>query len=129
MAIFYKIYKQKTNFNCTTTDSYRARAKTTAHYNSNDIAKMIAQRSALTAGDVASVLINYSEIVCELLDDGCKVSLGELGSLRASLRSKAVADPGDFDTRLHIQRANIVFTPSKRLKQMLKSCKYKRVNR
>ena len=52
------------------------------------IAKILAQKSSLTTGDVINVLENLMEEIPRWLSQGYSVSLGELGTFRLSLSSQ-----------------------------------------
>jgi hypothetical protein len=58
--------------------------------------------------------------------DGNIIRLGELGSLRLKLRSEGRDNKNDVDVSC-IKDVCIVFTPGKRLKEMLKKIEYKKI--
>jgi predicted histone-like DNA-binding protein len=84
----------------------------------NDIKKEISNMSALSKGDVASVLDGISDVTPKYLLMGKSVKLGNIGSLRITFSSVGVDDPADFNVSL-ISGKKFVFTPSPELKKVL----------
>ena len=83
-----------------------------------DLAKEIVSISALSRGDVSSVIENLLEILPKYLLMGKSVNLGELGTLRVSFGSEGVDDEKDFNVN-KITSVKIVFTPGVELKKQL----------
>jgi predicted histone-like DNA-binding protein len=83
-----------------------------------DLAKEIVNMSALSRGDVSSVIENLLEILPKYLLMGKSVSLGELGTMRVSFGSEGVDSEADFSTG-KISGVKIVFTPGVELKKQL----------
>ena len=83
-----------------------------------DLAKEIVTISALSRGDVSSVIENLLEILPKYLLMGKSVSLGELGTLRVSFGSEGVEDEKDFNVN-KISSVKIVFTSGVELKKQL----------
>ena len=63
-----------------------------------------------TRGTVRGVILDMCECLVEMLLEGKKVQLGELGNFWISLESKGAEDPKKF-TAENITGVNIVFTP------------------
>ena len=84
----------------------------------SDLAKEIVTVSALSRGDVSSVIENLLEILPKYLLMGKSVSLGELGTLRVSFGSEGVENEKDFIAS-KISGVKIVFTPGVELKKQL----------
>ncbi|GHT58159.1 hypothetical protein AGMMS50239_02130 [Bacteroidia bacterium] len=83
-----------------------------------DLAKEIVSISALSRGDVSSVIENLLDILPKYLLMGKSVSLGELGTLRVSFGSEGVENEKDFNAG-KISGVRIVFTPGVELKKQL----------
>jgi predicted histone-like DNA-binding protein len=83
-----------------------------------DLAREIVNMSALSRGDVSSVIENLLEILPKYLLMGKSVSLGELGTMRVSFGSEGVANEKDFNTG-KISGVKIIFTPGVELKKQL----------
>lgn len=79
------------------------------------IAKQIAGRSSLTAGDIKSVLSNFLEEVPTFMLLGYSVKLNELGTFRISFSSKGVDVAADFRTTM-INGLKVIYTPDVELK-------------
>ena len=87
-----------------------------------EMAKLIAQRSSLSVGDVYSVIYSLFEAIPDYLEEGRSVSLGDMGKLRASFSSKGVEDAKTFTARM-ITKKRIIFTPGVELKKQIENIK------
>lgn len=91
-----------------------------------DIALDLEQKSALNSGDIGSVLDNLADQIPNYLLDGLTVSLGDLGSLRLSLKGEGAESPGSFHVGM-IQNVKIIFIPGKVLKEKIAKAKFEKV--
>ncbi|MDR2193177.1 MAG: hypothetical protein LBP19_01710, partial [Treponema sp.] len=82
------------------------------------IAKEIEGRSALSLGDVQSVLSNLVEILPLFLKLGQSVNLEGFGSFRITVSSDGTDKPEDLNAR-HIRGVKLSFLPSAALKRNL----------
>jgi predicted histone-like DNA-binding protein len=82
----------------------------------HDIAKEIEQRSALSLGDVQSVLSNMVEVLPVFLKLGQSVKLEGFGTFRISVTSEGLAAADDLSTR-QVKGVKIIFLPSTELKR------------
>lgn len=116
MAIKYAVQKTQTGKDKTV--YYHARAEYDGVTHLNDIAQMVEQISAISVGDVLSVLNTLGKIVAVELANGRIVDLGDLGRLRLSLRAKGVAKPEEVKHET-ILATRAIFVPGQaiRLKQ------------
>jgi predicted histone-like DNA-binding protein len=90
------------------------------------LAREIVGTSALSRGDVSSVVENLIDIIPKYLLMGKSISLGELGTLRVSFSSKGVEEQKDFGVN-KISGVKIVFTPGIELKQQLHNIRFEKV--
>ncbi len=88
MAIKYAI--QRTQTGKEKKEYYYARAQYDGVTKLEDVAQLVEQISAISTGDVLSVLNTLGKIVATELANGRIVDLGDLGRIRLSLRSKGV---------------------------------------
>ncbi|GAD05683.1 DNA-binding protein, histone-like family [Porphyromonas crevioricanis JCM 15906] len=91
------------------------------------LSRLIGQISALSEGDVKSVLDTMSRLVARDLIDGRLVSLGDLGRLRLTVRAQAPKADGEFLTRM-IRKPGIVFSPGQLIRSELRDVKFMRVD-
>jgi predicted histone-like DNA-binding protein len=82
------------------------------------ISKEIEGRSALSLGDVQSVLSNLVEVLPVFLKLGQSVNLEGFGSFRISVSSEGTAAPEELNAR-HVKGVKLVFLPSADLKRNL----------
>jgi predicted histone-like DNA-binding protein len=83
-----------------------------------EIAKEIEGRSALSFGDVQSVLSNLVEVLPIFLKLGQSVNIEGFGSFRVSVSSEGTAAPEELNAR-HIKGVKLLFLPSLDLKRNL----------
>jgi predicted histone-like DNA-binding protein len=83
-----------------------------------DIAREITGRSALSLGDVQSVLSNLMEILPVFLKLGQSVNLEGFGIFRISVTSEGAARPEELNAR-HVKDVKLLFLPSVDLKRNL----------
>ena len=88
-----------------------------------EIAREIEARSALSLGDVQSVLSNLVEILPNYLRLGQSINLEGLGSFRISVTSDGAATPEELNAH-HVRGARMVFLPSRDLKRSLEEISY-----
>lgn len=90
------------------------------------ISKRIESYSTLSRVDIIAVITALVDEVHDGLSDGYIVRLGELGSLRLIIGSEGVDSPTDFKHSM-INKSRIYFNPGKRIKELYKNLKFKRV--
>lgn len=108
MAIKYAV--QRTTAGKDKTVYYHARAQYDGVTSIEDIAQLVEQISAISVGDVLSVLNTLGKIVATELANGRIVDLGDLGRIRLSLRAKGVATMEEVK-RETIQSTRAIFVP------------------
>ena len=89
----YKIIKQRNALDKDKSEMFYPRLTGRQHYELNDVAKMISERSSLTKGDIVATLVSLEEIIPKLLISGHTVKLGELGTF--SLHAKTSTSPDE----------------------------------
>ena len=113
MAIKYAV--QRTTAGKDKTVYYHARAQYDGVTHLDDIAQMVEQISAISTGDVLSVLNTLGKIVAVELANGRIVDLGDLGRIRLSLRAKGVATPEEVRHET-IQSTRAIFVPGQAIR-------------
>ena len=81
--------------------------------------------SALSRGDISSVLENTVDIIPKYLLMGKSVQLGELGTLRLSFSSEGVGDPNTFTVGM-IRGKKVLFTAGPLIKGILNNMSFER---
>jgi predicted histone-like DNA-binding protein len=84
-----------------------------------DIAREIEARSALTVGDVQSVLTNLVSVLPTFLKMGSSVRMEGFGSFHLSVSSEGVERAEDLGTS-QLRGVKIVFMPSEELKNSVR---------
>lgn len=106
---------------------YYAQAKSTGEITYKTLAKEIASKSSLNAGDVFNVLEVLTQVLNREISDGRIVRLGDFGSLQLSLSSEGVDAVEKFNAS-HIKGNKIIFRPGKDLKAIMNNLEYKKVS-
>ncbi|GMO25577.1 MAG: hypothetical protein Pg6A_12910 [Termitinemataceae bacterium] len=88
-----------------------------------EIAKEIEGRSALSLGDVQSVLSNLMEVMPIFLKLGQSVKLEGFGTFRVTVSSDGTAAPEELNAH-HIKGAKLIFQPSVNLKRSLEDISF-----
>jgi predicted histone-like DNA-binding protein len=91
----------------------------TGKITTKEIAEAIAGRSALTRGDIESVLLNFIDELPTFLKHGMSVQLGNFGTIRLTISSEGVEEGKPF-TANNIKGVRVVFTPSVEFKDSLR---------
>lgn len=107
----------------TKTTSYYAQAKYGGVTSQEDIAQMVSQISAISVGDVLSVMNTVSMLLSIELANGRIVDLGDLGRFRATLRSKSCDKPENFK-RVMIHGNRVIFVPGHQVRIKMKNASY-----
>ncbi|GHU30765.1 hypothetical protein FACS1894172_04550 [Spirochaetia bacterium] len=84
----------------------------------SEIAKEIEGRSALSLGDVQSVMSNLMEVMPSFLKLGQSIKLERFGTFRVTVSSDGTATPDELDVH-HVKGVKLVFLPSVELKYNL----------
>ncbi len=125
MAISFKVKEQKLKtVNGEQTFCF-ARAVSNGETSIEQLQKLIAKISAVSEGDVRSVLMTLTQLVALELGEGRIVSLGDLGRLRVGLRSKASDSKEKFRSQ-DIKRVRAVFVPGILIREALQTASLKR---
>jgi predicted histone-like DNA-binding protein len=90
------------------------------------LTKGIEKTSTVSGADIRAVLYAMVEEAVIGLSEGRIIRLGELGSLRISISSEG-KDKAEEVTASSVKKAKVIFTPGTKLKDMLKSAKFTKV--
>ncbi len=125
MAISFKVREQKLKTAKGEQTFCFARAVNNGETTIEQLQKLIAKISAVSEGDVRSVLMTLTQLVALELGEGRIVSLGDLGRLRVGLRSKASESKEKFRSQ-DIKRVRAVFVPGMFIREALQTASLKR---
>lgn len=90
------------------------------------LTKSIEKISTVSGADIRAVLYAMVDVMNDTLANGQIVRLGDLGSLRVSFGSNGYDTPEEVNAAT-IKREKVLFTPSKSIKNTLKTLEYKKV--
>ena len=86
----------------------------------SDIAESVGYANSATPADVLAVWSAMEREIIRALENGRRVSLGNLGTLRLEVGTKAGKSTAKSVTSKDIEAKGVTFTPSKKLNQKLK---------
>ena len=87
------------------------------------LTKGIEKTSTVNGADIRAVLYALVEEAVTGLSEGRIIRLGDLGSLRITISSEARDTPEQVNAAA-VKKAGVIFTPGKKLQDMLKAAKY-----
>lgn len=109
------------------TPKYYAIAASSGRISLVGLSKRISRMSSLSRPDITAVLEALTVIMPELLADGRIIDLGNLGSLRATIKSEA-SDTAAEVTGANVKQVKAYFRPGKELKNALDNASFKKVD-
>lgn len=107
--IYYNVIKRKSPKDGTV--KFYAMINRASYVTLNQVAENISRECTLTVHDIKAVLSSLQEQIILQLQDGKSVRFGDLGSFRATLQSKGVANKEDFK-KSNISRVMVRFVRS-----------------
>ena len=90
------------------------------------VTKIIERACTLTGADIRAVLYALVEEAVNGLSEGKIVRLGDLGSLRVTIHSEGKDTPEEVCATT-VKKAGVIFTPGKKLKEMLRIARFEKV--
>jgi len=93
-----------------------------------EIAKVIAQRSTVSVGDVLATLYGLVQVMEQYLHDGYSVKLDDLGVFRLSATSAGYVTPEECQPH-RVRAAKLCFRADTQIKSNLKFVKFERDKR
>ena len=87
------------------------------------LTKNIEKASTVSGADIRAVLYALVEEAVGGLSEGRIIRLGDLGSLRITLSSEGKEKPEQV-TAAAVKKTSVIFTPGKKLQEMMKSAKF-----
>lgn len=118
MAFRYVVRKRTFGFDKTNTEKYVARAFSVADIDYDTLCDQITKQGLIPRGIVKSVMDGLIDAICTYMSVGATVRMGDFGSFRPGLNSKAQIAEEDVTANV-IYRQKMIFTPGKLLKNML----------
>ena len=85
--------------------------------------KGIEKTSTVNGADIRAVLYAMVEEAVLGLSEGRIIRLGDLGSLRITIKSEGRATAAEVSAS-SVKKAGVIFTPGAKLQEMLKNAKY-----
>ena len=104
---------------------YYASAKMSGKIDIDALTRDIEKISTVSGADIRAVLYALVDVAVNELADSNIVRLGDLGSFRVSIRSKGYT-ASHYVNESAIIGTKVIFSPGKKLKEMLKTLTYKK---
>lgn len=119
MSIRYKVVKQAFGFDESKTEKYVVRTVTGEMLTFDKVCAQVTQVCGAHRGTVTQVIGGLFDVMVNHLDMGHSVQLGEFGTLRPGLRTRA-QDSEEAANASAVYRRKINFMPGKMFKSFLK---------
>ncbi|MDR0334130.1 MAG: HU family DNA-binding protein [Dysgonamonadaceae bacterium] len=91
------------------------------------LTRAIERKSTLSGADIRAVLYAMVEQAVDGLAEGHAIRLGDLGSLRITLSSEGRNTPEEVTSSV-IRRTSVIFTPGRKMQDMLRNARFQKVN-
>ena len=124
MALNYKLEQRTINLGGKKRELTVARGVYFAETSIEQLCRLIEQISAVSEGDVRSVLNTLSNLVAMELEAGRIVSVGQLGRFRLSPRCKSAESEETFG-KGNLQTPRLLFVPGAALRNARKNVSYR----
>ena len=118
MALKYVVTKQVFGFDKSKTEKYVARQVVSGQVSFSKLCTQVGQICGAHRGTVQLVIAGLVDALINNLDDGKSVQLGEFGTFRPGIRTKAASTEEDVSAE-NIYRRRIIFTPGTALKDVM----------
>ncbi|MDE5423920.1 hypothetical protein L3073_17030 [Ancylomarina sp. DW003] len=92
----------------------------------DELTEGIEKISTVSGADIRAVLYALTDVIPSMLADGKSVKLGDIGNYRVSISSEGEEKAEDINAN-SIKKSKIIFTPGKKLKEMLGKLKYSKM--
>ena len=126
MAVKYKMVPKKNNLVPPHVVKFYPCAVSQGEVNLDDLAKIIADRSTMSAADCHGVIRALTDVIGETLSNGKIVKIDNLGTFTLTLLGTG-AESDEPIGKSNIKEAKVRFQPAKHIKSYLKVLTYKRV--
>ena len=126
MSVKFRTVKRRNPMDDTAPDKYYAMALADGSTDLKQLAEMVASQSTVSAADCYAVLIALEANIIRELQQGKIVRLGEMGSYQLSVRAEG-KDTAEEVNASSIKKARINFRPGEKLRNMLKTLVYTKV--
>lgn len=115
MSMYYKVIEKKNPRATEQPGKYYACLVSTSQIGIDEIASRISSTCTVTRHDCIAVLSALQEQIIYALQEGKRVSLGDLGHFRTVVSGSGSETPEEYDTG-RLKRLKVVFLPNKVLK-------------
>ena len=127
MPIKYKVIKRgQPGVSGGGREKFYASANITGQQSLEDLTNLIELSSTVSGADIRAVLYALVKVMQQSLADGKVVKLGELGSLRVSIKSSGEDNESDVRAST-IKGSKVLFRPGKDIKNMLRTLTYEKI--
>jgi len=108
------------------TKKFYAVIESDGEFNLTELTTAIEKICTVSGADIRAVLYSLVDVAVDRLNRGTIVRLGDLGSMRVSMRSQGAETAEKFNVKM-IKNARVIFTPGKRIKILLDHLEYHKV--
>ncbi len=100
-------------------------AQTVKTLSLTEFSKHIAEHGSVYGrSDVQAILTMAVDCLREMLLNGYKVSLGDLGDFAVSLRGKGVADANNYNPSVQVKKVRVIWSPGELFRNLVEDAEY-----
>jgi predicted histone-like DNA-binding protein len=126
MSLKFKSQQKINPRDLTAPRKYYATAVTGSIVDLEELAEFVSDQSTISEADILGVLKAMERTMVREMLKGRSIRLGDIGSLVMTIQSEGQEKPEDV-TSSSIKKARVNFRPGKRLRKMLKSLDFSKV--
>jgi predicted histone-like DNA-binding protein len=125
MTVSYKVVAKKNPLDKAAPAKHYATLVSKGSFSLVDLAKRMEKITSLSRGDIISVLETFVDLIPEVLSEGNIVRLGNLGSVKITVRSEGSEKPEDVSGQ-NIKKVVLHFSAGKEVSDKLKTFTFKK---
>lgn len=126
MPVSFKMVPKKNNLASPPVTKYYPCAVHNGEEDLDSLSKIVASQSTISRADCYGVIIALTKTIGESLSAGRIVKIDDLGTFQITLQGLPADSPEELG-RSSIKGANIIYKPSRNMKQITKQLTYKRI--
>ena len=123
MAVFYKKTQRRNPMDPSAPKKWYCVLRRVKKASTRDVAVAAAEKSMASAKEIELSIVNYFQIIINLLKDGRSVEIENFGTFRLTVSAKGADTQEEFNANF-INKANIRFIPSKYLRNDVSDITY-----
>lgn len=127
MPVQFKSTSKKNPLQPDSSPKFYPTVVSTGEFTLKQLAKRVADMSSFSEGDLMGLLPTILKVIPDALADGKIVRLGDLGSLRITIKSEGSEEEKKVSSS-NIKSTGIIFTPGRDLKNAVSNISFEKIS-